>query len=189
MSRASEQRTVGWSRRRALLALTLLPLLGACDLIRRDAAFTLPPIETIDSIYREQGLDVRVRYSGNVVELHAVQPIEQLERGGTLWARVGPYIHLFTPATQHVFTTWAGVAGVRAITTTASDDEIARALLVRAELDDARWRRANNLLALALHEGTERPRRIEALVFFGEDHTEHSYNPRYVPRDSRRDER
>ena len=54
---------------------------------------------------------------------------------------------------------------------------------VRTALEETRWRRANNLLARALQEGTERPSRIEELVHFGEEYTEHHYNPAYAPRD------
>lgn len=179
----------GWRRRgRLTAALIVLLAIVACDRIRPDSPdFTLPPVEVVDSIYREHGLDLDVSYSGNVVELRAVQPPEQLQRGGTLWARVGPYVYLLTPATEAVFAKWEGVAGVRAITTTPSGDEIARALLLRTALAEPQWRRAQNLLGQALREGTERPSRVEALVRFGEEHTEHEYNARYVPREQTED--
>jgi hypothetical protein len=56
-------------------------------------------------------------------------------------------------------------------------------MLLRTALEETRWRRANNLLARALQEGTERPSRIEELVHWGEEYTEHHYNPAYAPRD------
>lgn len=165
-----------------LIALLTLLAIVACDRIRPDPPdFTLPPVEAVDSVYRAHGLSPDVSFSGNVVELRALQPREQLQRGGALWARVGPYIYLMTPATEAVFETWDGVAAVRAITMTPSGDEIARALLLRATFAEPQWRRAQNLLGRALREGTERPSRIEALVHFGEDNTEHEYSSRYVP--------
>lgn len=166
---------------RLTILLTLLAMF-ACDRIRPDSPdFTLPPVEAVDSVYADHGLGVEVQFSGNVVELRAVQPRAQLRQGGALWARVGPYIYLLTPATEAVFETWDGVAAVRAITLTASGDEVARATLLRTTFAEPQWRRATNLLGRAVREGTERPSRIEALVHFGEDHTEHEYNPRYVP--------
>lgn len=168
-------------RKRYLLVALGCGVIG-CDRIRPGQPdFTLPPIAVVDSMYARQGLTVQVQYSGNVVELRAVQPVDQLRRGGSLWARVGPYIYLFTPATRAVFETYDGVAAVRAITETPGGQEIARALLLRTALEETRWRRANNLLGTALQEGTERPARIEALVHFGESYTEYEYNPEWVP--------
>lgn len=167
-----------------LVAVAALAAAAGCDKLRREPPdFTLPAAATLDSIYEAHGVDVEVGYSGNVVELTGVQPFEQLERGGSLWARVGPYIYLFTPATREVFEAFDGVAAVRAITRTPRGEEIARAMLLRTALEETRWRRANNLLGRALQEGTERPSRIEELVHFGEEYTEHHYNPAYAPRD------
>jgi hypothetical protein len=42
------------------------------------------------------------------------------------------------------------------------------------------WRRALNLLGRALQEGSERPRRLEELVQWGEAHTEYRYAPPYA---------
>jgi hypothetical protein len=175
----------------ALLGL-LLAALGnaACDRIRPARPdFVLPAIETIDSIYQTSGTAAHVQYSGNVLELRATQDVRQLQRGGSLWARVGPYIYLFTPATRQVLEQFEGIAAVRVITLTPSGAEIARALLLRDALDNTRWRRSANLLGIALRDGTERPVAIEDLVHWGEEHTEFSYNPDFVPEPDARQRR
>ncbi|HSG47272.1 MAG TPA: hypothetical protein VLA43_05565, partial [Longimicrobiales bacterium] len=48
--------------------------------------------------------DLTVEMSGNVAEVTVVQSAAQLRRGGALWARVGPYIYLFSDATRSLFT-------------------------------------------------------------------------------------
>jgi hypothetical protein len=64
----------------------------------------------------------------------------------------------------------------------AGNREVARALLVRDTLNELTWRRANNLLATALAQGTQRPATIDQLARYGEEHTTYEYNPDYVPR-------
>jgi hypothetical protein len=175
------------TRRGALLAAALCAL-AACDrILPQRADLTLPPIAEIEAIYERNGLtNGRFGFNGNVVEITVPQPADQLQRGGSLWARVGPYIYLFTPATREVFDTWEGVAGVRVITRVAQGAEIARARLDRGRLDDVRWARALNILGHALRAGTERPTLIEDLVNWGEEYTEYRYNPEYVPRGTTR---
>jgi hypothetical protein len=163
-------------------ALALLVMAGAaCDRIlpqRTDES--LPELQAIAELYGRQGLTAEFRYSGNVLEMLIQQPGEQLRRGGALWARVGPYIYLFSPGTREVFERYPGIAGVRAITT-AGDAEVARALLLRGELNEYGWRRALNVLGSALQEGTARPSTMDRLVQFGEQHTQYEYSPEYVP--------
>jgi hypothetical protein len=173
----------------SLLALPALALLvaNACDKFRPNRQdLDLPPIDSIQAIYAANGQSEDLSYSGNVVEIDVVQSADQLRRGGSLWARVGPYIHLLTPATRQVFDTYAGVAAVRVVTRTTTGQEIARAMLLRNTFEETRWRRSLNLLGHALQEGSERPSQIEALVRWGEDHTEHSYNRDFVPNENRR---
>ena len=122
--------------------------------------------------------------SGNVLEVVVQQPPAQLRRGGQLWARVGPYIYLFTPATRDLLMEHPGIAGVRVITMNGQV-EVARAMLVRDRLNELTWPRALNLLGTALEEGTRRPTTMDALARYGEENTTYEYNPDYVPpRDS-----
>lgn len=173
-------RVVGPSRPFAVaLALTIV----GCDrILPQRADLDLPPIEQVEAVYERHGLAGELGYNGNVLVMTRVQSTDQLQRGGSLWARVGPYITLFTPATREVFSTWDGIAAVRVITRTPGGEEIARARLARDALTDIRWRRSLNILGHALREGTERPTRLEDLVDWGEEHTEYRYNPDYVPR-------
>lgn len=162
--------------------LVLLVLLGACEQIfpkRQD--LTLPDRATVESYYARHNFEAEYRYSGNVLEVVVQQPPDQLRRGGALWARVGPYIYLFAPATRDLLEQHPGIAGVRAITE-VGDVEVARALLVRDSLNELTWGRAIALLSTALDQGTERPATIDALARFGEDITTYEYNPTYVPR-------
>jgi hypothetical protein len=100
-------------------------------------------LDRVEQVYAQHGLRAEFRYSGNVLELVVQQPPDQLRRGGPLWARVGPYIYLFSPGTRQLFADHPGLAGVRAITM-AGDTEVARALLEREALTTtrggARWR-------------------------------------------------
>lgn len=174
--------------RRAAMAFAAVSLVAACDrILPQRADLTLPPIADVRAIYERNGLaSGEFALNGNVVEITVPQPADQVQRGGSLWARVGPYIYLFTPATREVFETWEGVAAVRVITRLPQGPEVARARLDRARLNDVRWQRALNILGHALQEGTERPVLIEDLVNWGEEYTEHSYNPDYVRRPNAR---
>jgi hypothetical protein len=161
-------------------ALATVP--AGCDRVlpqRSDLA--LPDTSTVRQLYAEHGLTAEFRYSGNVLELVVQQPADQLRRGGPLWARVGPYIYVFSPGTRELFEQYPGVAGVRAVTMTG-DTEIARVLLVREGLNDLNWRRSRALLGEALEHGTARPSTMDRLVQFGEQHTQFQYNPEYAPR-------
>lgn len=179
------------SRFRTLAPVALLvafaSILSACDLFRPGQTdLTLPAIEEVRRIYAQQGQETsEIEYSGNVVEIRATQSADQLQRGGDLWARVGPYIHLFTPATRDLMQNYPGIAAVRAITRTANGREIARAMLVNDSLGTAQWARAINLLGRAVTEGTERPMRMQELVRFGEQHTEYRYSRDFVNSRSR----
>lgn len=168
-------------RARAVAALLLLAPLVACERVfPKKIELTLPTPAQADSIFSVYGVRGDVAISGNVVELTAAQAPDQLARGGALWAKVGPYIYLFTPATLEIFEQYPGVAAVR--TRTAVDDaEVARVMLLRDTLHRADWVHARNLLGRALKEGTSRPSRLEELVRWGERFTTYEYNPVYVP--------
>ena len=160
-----------------VFALAALVASGGCE----PPDLSLPTAEDVASYYAYEGR-LEVNLSGNVAEITVLQDGQQLRRGGTLWAKVGPYVFLFTEATQNLFADYGGLAGVRVITTAPGGTEVARALLARDGLNELTWRRALNVAGVARRDGTDRPSRLEALVTWGEDHTEYEYNPRYVGR-------
>lgn len=165
---------------RSATFVLLCLLMPACDRILPQREADMPPVDSVSAIYTRNGQTGEVTLDGRVVEFRARQDPTQLQRGGTLWARVGPYIYLFTPATREVFDTYEGVSAVRVVTT-ANGREVARATLARGELSDVLWRRSLNILGRALAEGTQKPRILEELVEWGEDHTEYRYDPAFVP--------
>lgn len=160
-----------------LLGALLLAAAGGC----REQDLSLPTAEQVASYYSYTG-QLTAEMSGNVAEITVVQSSQQLRRGGTLWAKVGPYVLLFSEPTQRLFNDFGGLGGVRVITTAPGGTEVARALLARDGLNELTWRRALNVAGTARRDGTERPSFLEALVTWGEDHTEYEYNPRYVRR-------
>ena len=165
----------GWAKGALIpLFLTGMGLFVACE--APDLA--VPNSDQVEDAYTYGGV-LSATVSGNVVEITIVQADRQLRRGGTLWAKVGPYILLFTEETEGLFRGYPGLAGVRAVTVTPDGAEVARALLTRDALNDLTWRRALNIAGLARRDGTRRPTLLEDLVQWGEDHTEFTYNPRY----------
>jgi hypothetical protein len=142
---------------------------------------TLPTPDEAAAYYTYQG-GLEARVSGNVVELIAHQPTAQLRRGGSLWAKVGPYVLLFSEETHQLLEDYPGVAGVRVMTRIRGGPEVARALLPRTELTGVLWRRSMNIAGKARLQGTEHPSLLEDLVRWGEEHTEFEYNPRYTSR-------
>lgn len=164
---------------RSRIAATLILLLGLISLAcQEEGNLALPDESDVEAAYTYEGR-LSASMSGNVAEVRIVQADRQLRRGGTLWAKVGPYILLFSQETQDLFRKYPGLAGVRVITTNASGTEVARALLPRAALNDLTWKRALNIAGLARRDGTRRPTLLESLVRWGEDHTEYEYNPRF----------
>lgn len=138
----------------------------------------LPPEGELAGTY---GPDAEVSLNGNVVDVRVVQPAEQLARGGPVWAKVGPYIYLFSPQTRELLERWSGVGGVRVRTfPPRGETPVAEALLARDELTRATWPRAIRLAGRARLEGTERPSYMIDLVRYGEEHTTFEYDPRYA---------
>ncbi|MBI4408385.1 MAG: hypothetical protein HY561_01675 [Gemmatimonadetes bacterium] len=162
------------------LVLSLPLLVAGCDLPGREQA-GLPTSAEARRYFERQGEPDSVALSGNVVEVRFRQPPGQLRRGGSLWARVGPYVHLFSPGTRELFEAYGGVAAVRVIIITPAGEEVARAQLRRDTLSDILWRRSLNILGHALREGTAQPSRLDELVAWGEEYAEYRYNPKYVP--------
>lgn len=140
----------------------------------------VPTADEVTAAYEYEG-NLSVEMRGNVAEITVTQSRNQLRRGGGLWAKVGPYIFLFSDETQSLFTQFDGLAGVRVVTTSGSR-EVARALLLRDALNDITWKRSLNIAGVARRDGSQHPSRIEALVHWGEDHTEYEYNPAFIPR-------
>ena len=138
------------------------------------------PTESEAAAHYANSSDLTVRVNGNVVELAVEQPIRQVRRGGSLWAKVGPYIYLFSDQTEALLREYPGVSGVRVITRTHDDTEVARAFLHRDSLNELTWRRARNIAGKARMEGTRRPVLLEDLVQWGQDHTEFDYNKEFV---------
>ena len=168
-------------QRAGMLALVAATL-GGCDRLEEyvDPEPAPPEAAEVATYYAQyRGVD-SVRMSGNVAVLHVEQPYDQVERGGSLWARVGPYVYLMTPATRSVLTDHPGLAAVRVVTHLSGGDEVARAMLRRDALSDILWRRTLNILGHALQAGQENPRKLEELTEWSERHTEFRYNPEYV---------
>ena len=163
-------RAVGWT--------VLVVGLGACQ----GAGDDTPPPPTAEEAERhfEIGGEWSLEMRGNVAELRVYQSRRNLERGGELWAKVGPYVYLFSPGTRDLFSEEPGLAAVRVVTLAPDGEEVARATLTRGTLNSLTWRRALNVAGLARRDGTQRPTRLEDLVEWGEDHTDYRYSPRYV---------
>jgi hypothetical protein len=171
--------TCSRAARRAALALALvLPLPLACT----KKAVDLPTPEAARAAYAAN-VGVRdVALNGNVVEFSIRQPTSELQHGGSLWARLGPYVYLFSPGTEHLFDEYQDLAGVRVTTIGPSGQWVARALLPRDTMSSVLWQRSLNILGHALQEGTTNPRRLEELIDWGEQHTRYQYNPKFLPR-------
>lgn len=166
----------GWMR--SALGLGLLAaftMAAGCE----EPDLTVPSASEVKTAFEYEG-DLSVSINGNVAELTVVQPERQISRGGSLWAKVGPYVILFSEETHRLFQSYTGLAAVRVKTVLPSGQEIAQALLPRDSLNELTWRRARNIAGKARRDGTRRPTLLEDLVRWGEDHTEYEYNPRYT---------
>lgn len=169
--------TRSWTLVGSALALSIA--VGACQ---EPVDLTVPTDDQVREYFAAvTGLE-EASMSGNVAVVVVVQSADQLRRGGSLWARVGPYIYLFSDETRQIFEDHPGLAGVRVITRTRTGTTVANALLARDALTDVLWRRSLNIAGLARRDGTDRITLLEDLIEWGEDHTEFEYNPRYVPR-------
>ena len=146
----------------------------------QEPALQLPTPDELEGIY---GPSVGVELSGNVVDVRAVQPPDQLRRGGSTWAKVGPYVYLFSPQTRDLFATYTGVAAVRVTTVDGRGRLVGRAILARGALNSVTWKKAINLAGRARLEGTERPSYILDLIEYGEETVEHEYGATYVRED------
>jgi hypothetical protein len=114
----------------------------------------LPSAAELEGLYGE---GAELRLNGNVVDVRVDQDPSQIRRGGSLWARVGPYIFLFSPQTEELLQRFPDVAAVR----------------VRTYV-------GGRLVAKARLEGTRNPAHLENLVRYGEDHTRFEYASRFT---------
>ncbi len=162
------------------LAAALALALGGCS-EGTGTELALPEAEQVEAAYVYPG-GLEARISGNVAEVRITQSSDQLRRGGRLWAKVGPYILLFTEPTFQLFEDYPGLAGVRVVTQLPDGTEVARATLAHDALTGVQWRRALNITGRARRDGTERVTLLEDLVEWGEEHAEFEYNPRYMQR-------
>jgi len=159
---------------RALVGLAVVALAAGCG---PSEELVLPTDAELVGLYGE---GAAVTLTGNVIDVSARQDASQLLRGGALWAKVGPYIYLFTPQTQEAFKEWSGVGGVRVRIYDSDRDLVAEAMLERGVLNDVTWRKALNTAGLARTQGTERPSYMEKLVRYGEETAEYRYSNKYV---------
>lgn len=172
---ASRVRITRW----AGVALLLAPVAFAgCEAA---TAPDLPTPKEVTSYYAYEG-GVSASLNGNVAEITVPQPTSQLRRGGALWAKVGPYVLLFSQETRQLFEDYPSLAGIRVITKVKDGPEVARAMLTRTELSDILWRRSLNIAGRARKGGTDKPGLLDDLVRWGEDHTQFEYNSRYTNR-------
>ncbi|MEN8375768.1 MAG: hypothetical protein ABFS34_09995 [Gemmatimonadota bacterium] len=164
------------------VTLALAAGLSGCDRlgIGGERTLSLPSPDEVRAAYSDHPTLTDVRLNGNVVELTFAVQRRNLRRGGSLWARADLFVQLLSPSTRDLLAAHDGVAAVRAITVT-NGVEVGRATLLRDELSELLWQRTLNLLGHALQEGTQRPSLLQDLAEWGEDHTEHQYNPDYVP--------
>lgn len=158
---------------RLFLVLLMATALAGCG----GEELTLPASGDLDDLY---GPSAETRLNGNIVEVTVEQSRQQLRRGGSLWAKVGPYIYLFSPQTRELFQDFTGVAAVRVSTVTPSGTKIAVAMLHRDELNAITWREPLQLVSRARTEGTDKPSYLVDLVEYGEERTTYEYNEQYV---------
>lgn len=163
---------------RARAVVVPLALLAAVACGGTDAGPQLPSESALEDLYGTSRATADL--NGNVVDVRVRQDPGQIERGGSLWAKVGPYIYLFSPQTQELFARWSGVAAVRVRTLVEGGSWVAEATLRRDALNALTWNDARRVVARARTEGTDKPGYLEDLIDYGEDRTDHRYNPQYV---------
>ena len=100
----------------------LAALTSACEEVDR----TVPSASAVEEVFQYDGV-LSASINGNVAEVTITQPERQIRRGGTLWAKVGPYVLLFSEEAESLFRDYPGLAGIRVVTTVPGGIEVARA--------------------------------------------------------------
>ena len=159
---------------RVVLAAVVL----ACGGCQEPADLAVPSASEVTEYYTYDGR-LSAEVTGNVATVSVSQDPQLLRRGGSLWAKLGPYVFVFSDETHQLFLDYPGLAGVRVVTTVGGA-QVASALLARGTLSDVLWRRSLNIAGKARRDGTERVTLLQDLVRWGEDRTEYEYNPRYT---------
>lgn len=149
----------------------VLAVLGGCA----GEGTTEPVLPEPEPVAAWFGGSTRVILSGNVLEIRGEMDPDHLRRGGRIWQRSGPYFYLFNVQVRDLLRDYPDLAAVRAVTYGPGGREIARAMLYRDRLSAIQWKEALARASLAQTQGTERPRRIEELIYYGEQHTEYAY--------------
>ena len=156
----------------------LAAVVSVCVGCQEPVDLAVPTPSEVKEYYIYDGA-LSAEVTGNVVTVSVAQDPQMLRRGGSLWAKVGPYIFVFSDETHQLFQDYAGLAGVRVVTTVGGV-RVASVLLARETLSDVLWRRSLNIAGKARRDGTEQVTLLQDLVRWGEDRTEYEYNPRYT---------
>jgi len=159
-----------------MLAVVALASVGC----QESGDLAVPTGSEVQAYYAYEGR-LSAEVTGNVATVSVSQDPQLLRRGGALWAKVGPYVFVFSEETRQLFLDYPGLAGVRVVTSVGGA-QVASVLLARETLSDVLWRRSLNIAGKARRDGTERVTLLQDLVRWGEDRTEYEYNPRYTRR-------
>lgn len=170
-----ETKTLEARVRRSGVGVLALIAVGACA----QAAGPVPSDDDVASYYQ---ITARSQFSvtGNVAVIEVWQSGDHLRRGGALWAKVTPYIYLFTDGSRDLFEDYAGLAAIRVRTRTASGKTVAEVTLERDALNQVTWKPAINLAGRARVQGGRKMGLLSELVAFGEDLTTFSYSPEFL---------
>jgi hypothetical protein len=156
----------------------LASVIWVCGGCQEPLDLAVPTASAVEEYYTYDGA-LSAEVTGNVVTVTVAQDPQLIRRGGSLWAKVGPYIFVFSDETHRLFQDYPGLAGVRVVTTVGGA-RVASALLARETLSDVLWRRSLNIAGRARRDGTERVTLLQDLVRWGENRTDFEYNTRYT---------
>ena len=110
---------------RVVLAVVVL----ACGGCQEPADLAVPSASEVTEYYTYDGR-LSAEVTGNVATVSVSRDPQLLRRGGSLWAKLGPYVFVFSDETHQLFLDYPGLAGVRVVTTVGGA-QVASALLAR----------------------------------------------------------